>query len=497
MTPLRLRQSLPLCSRLLVATDDFVGDVALLHKQREVAVDVNQDFVVEHTFDEDFLTLSRVDVGIFGVFFGEDVLPVEVEVKIGGDGAATRLHTAGDNTEQVGMEQPFATLFHTVGERIVDDALVGVTFYLVVGLAHRFRDILVLALHHDEWQSVHKADDVGNDEGFGVVGIDAELVDGNEGVFLVFVEVDDFGGGVILAGLFVLGAQMDALQQHIVNLAVGIHQRFVDGGNLLVAVVFLLLGNPRIKLAEHSADFIDYFLTDSVFEEEVFHTSFWPHVEQLKFGHPRNDILFSKEKMSELRDKVYKFYKIEPHVKTVLYAPTFRDNKSDVSAIKIDCIKLKETLKKKFGGEWKVIVKAHMHNRHNAALRHMFANRDSIIDASDYIDMQELIAAADVGITDYSSWIFDFVLKGAPAFIYARDIKQYINSRGFFYPLDQTPFSIAETDEELSGNIMDFDSEAYAKAVKAFLDDKQCYENGHAAERTVDFICELSGRSAE
>lgn len=252
-----------------------------------------------------------------------------------------------------------------------------------------------------------------------------------------------------------------------------------------------------IKLAEHSADFIDYFLTDSVFEEEVFHTSFWPHVEQLKFGHPRNDILFSKEKMSELRDKVYKFYKIEPHVKTVLYAPTFRDNKSDVSAIKIDCIKLKETLKKKFGGEWKVIVKAHMHNRHNAALRHMFANRDSIIDASDYIDMQELIAAADVGITDYSSWIFDFVLKGAPAFIYARDIKQYINSRGFFYPLDQTPFSIAETDEELSGNIMDFDSEAYAKAVKAFLDDKQCYENGHAAERTVDFICELSGRSAE
>ena len=252
-----------------------------------------------------------------------------------------------------------------------------------------------------------------------------------------------------------------------------------------------------IKLAEHSADFIDYFLTDSVFEEEVFHTSFWPHVEQLKFGHPRNDILFSKEKMSELRDKVYKFYKIEPHVKTVLYAPTFRDNKSDVSAIKIDCIKLKETLKKKFGGEWKVIVKAHMHNRHNAALRHMFANRDSIIDASDYIDMQELIAAADVGITDYSSWIFDFVPKGAPAFIYARDIKQYINSRGFFYPLDQTPFSIAETDEELSGNIMDFDSEAYAKAVKAFLDDKQCYENGHAAERTVDFICELSGRSAE
>ncbi len=247
-----------------------------------------------------------------------------------------------------------------------------------------------------------------------------------------------------------------------------------------------------INLAKRSSKFIDYFLTDSVFEENVFHESFWPDVPQLKFGHPRNDILFDEQKMKALREKVYEFYNIEPQVKTVLYAPTFRDNKSDVSAIKIDCMMLKETLEKKFGGEWKVIVKAHMHNRHNAALRHMFANRASIIDASDYIDMQELIAAADVGITDYSSWIFDFMLKGAPGFIYARDIKQYINSRGFFYPLDQTPFPIAETDETLSENIMNFDGEAYAKAVRAFLDEKQCYEDGHAAERIVDFICELS-----
>ena len=247
-----------------------------------------------------------------------------------------------------------------------------------------------------------------------------------------------------------------------------------------------------INLAKKSAGFIDYFVTDSVFEEGVFHTSFWPDVPQLKFGHPRNDVLFDPQKMKELRDKVYQFYKIEPDVKTVLYAPTFRDNKSDVSAIKIDCMQLKDTLEKKFGGEWKVIVKAHMHNRHNSELRHMFANRDSIIDASDYIDMQELIAAADVGITDYSSWIFDFMLKGSPAFIYARDIKQYINSRGFFYPLDQTPFSIAENDGTLSKNIMDFDENAYAGAVKAFLDEKGCYEDGHAAERIVDFICRLS-----
>ena len=100
-------------------------------------------------------------------------------------------------------------------------------------------------------------------------------------------------------------------------------------------------GDPRwVKLAQHSAELIDYFVTDSVFEEGVFHTSFWPDVPQLKFGHPRNDILFDKERMKQLREKVHAFYHIEPHVRTVLYAPTFRDNKSDVSAIRIDCMKI-------------------------------------------------------------------------------------------------------------------------------------------------------------
>ena len=87
------------------------------------------------------------------------------------------------------------------------------------------------------------------------------------------------------------------------------------------------------------------------------------------------------------------------------------------------------------------------------------------------------------------------MLKGEPAFIYARDIKQYINSRGFYYPLSESPFSIAENDETLSKNIMDFDEADYAEAVKKFLDDKQCYEDGHAAERIVDFICELTAEA--
>ena len=40
-------------------------------------------------------------------------------------------------------------------------------------------------------------------------------------------------------------------------------------------------------------------------------------------------------------------------------------------------------------------------------------------------DVQELLAAADVMISDYSSCIFDYLLAKKPAFIYATDIDEY------------------------------------------------------------------------
>ena len=97
-------QHLAYSSVLLVATDDFDEAIIFVHKQGEVAKNVNQNLMVEHAFDEDFLTFRRVDIDAFGVFFRKNVLPVEIEIKIGGDGATTSLYATGDDAEQVGME---------------------------------------------------------------------------------------------------------------------------------------------------------------------------------------------------------------------------------------------------------------------------------------------------------------------------------------------------------------------------------------------------------
>lgn len=102
--------------------------------------------------------------------------------------------------------------------------------------------------------------------------------------------------------------------------------------------------------------------------------------------------------------------------------------------------------------------------------------------------MQELIAITDVAITDYSSWIYDFMLMRKPGFIFATDIEEYNTERGFYYPIESTPFPIAVDNDELIDNILKFDETSYATNLEKFLEDKGCVEDGHAAERAVDLI---------
>lgn len=245
-------------------------------------------------------------------------------------------------------------------------------------------------------------------------------------------------------------------------------------------------------IAKRSNKYLDYFITNSVFEENVFKNSFWPNIPHVKLGHARNDIFFNEEKMMELKKKVYSYYDIEPEAKLFLYAPTFRDNKDDISAIDMDFDKVRAALENRFGGKWVIMSRLHFHNAQNLNTRGAFDGK-CVIDACMYPDMQELMAAADIGATDYSSWIFDYIFTGRPSFIYARDIDEYVNSRGFYYPLTETPYSIAGSTEELCCNIENFNDEEYREKCNKFLNDKGCYEDGNASTRIADYILKYMG----
>ena len=248
-------------------------------------------------------------------------------------------------------------------------------------------------------------------------------------------------------------------------------------------------GKAWVKAATISSKVTDYCISNSDFESSVYRDSFWPDNDILEYGHPRNDILLKQgEEIEQLKIKIKEELGLAPNEKCVLYAPTFRDEKN-FDCYDIEYEKLVDALKSKFGGEWRVLVRFHPTVR-SMSIGKLRENQE-ILDVTFYPDIQELMLISDVAITDYSSWIYDFVLTKRPGFIYATDIENYYNERGFYYPLESTPFSISRNNEQLIENISSFDMCAYEKKVDEFLMDKSCYEDGSASERVVSKIKEI------
>ena len=240
-----------------------------------------------------------------------------------------------------------------------------------------------------------------------------------------------------------------------------------------------------LKSTKIDAEQVDYLISNSDFTSKIHKSSFLGNGKILKIGHPRNDVFFGN--LCSVKAKIFQTYKIPAESNVVLYAPTFRDKQYNVDVYDLDTKLLRQALFKRFGGKWVVLMRLHPEFR-VLDKKFDFRNDNGCIDVTMYPDMQELLAASDTVITDYSSCIYDFMLTRRPGFIYATDIENYNNNRGFYYPLESTPFPIATDSQRLADNIINFDMEKYHREVEQFLKDKGCIDDGHASERIVDFI---------
>lgn len=238
-----------------------------------------------------------------------------------------------------------------------------------------------------------------------------------------------------------------------------------------------------VSRSKLDSSMMDYLLTDSEFENKIFRRALWFNNEIKEFGHPRNDIFFKDS--TKIKQKVKEFYNIPKDKKILLYVPSFRDS-GNIDCYDLDYEKVLKAMEEKFGGDW--VCFARLHPRTKKYDKELIKESDKLIDACFYPDIQELLVSSDAAITDYSSCIFDFMLSRKPAFVFATDIKDFNNDRGFYYPLETTPFPIAVNNKELVENVLNFDNEKYQKDITDFLEDKGCMEDGHASERVVDLI---------
>jgi len=240
-----------------------------------------------------------------------------------------------------------------------------------------------------------------------------------------------------------------------------------------------LFGTIKFKLQHKGADMVISGCT--AFTRDMPYSLGLPKEVFVECGLPRNDIFFKENK--ELVSNIKSRFGLDEGIKIVLYAPTFRGSgKGNASTNLLDVKRLIRSLHKRFGGEWVCFFRGHyFYNFPKGTLPKGF------IDVSDYDDMQELLYATDVLITDYSSCIWDFSLTYRPSFIYARDIDTYIQKdRDFYTPINEWPYPIARNNDELVYNIENFDESDYIKKVKEHHDKLGCCETGKAS----DFVAE-------
>lgn len=245
----------------------------------------------------------------------------------------------------------------------------------------------------------------------------------------------------------------------------------------------------KINEIKNQFGLVDVFISNSSFETNVYKNAFLFDKTICEFGHPRNDIFFESylttSEKNRILKKVRKYKNIPEEKSIVLYAPSFRDD-FRTDCFNMDYDVLLDALNSRFQKDFVLALRLHP----NMAIqkKNSMKKSDRIFDYTDFDDIQELMYACDVLITDYSSCIFDFMLSRKPAFIYASDIEQYNNERGFFYPLETTPFPIAKNNKEIKERIVDFDINMYHQNVEKFLHEKGCIEDGLASFRTVNLI---------
>ena len=200
-----------------------------------------------------------------------------------------------------------------------------------------------------------------------------------------------------------------------------------------------------VEQAKADAKRTDLMVSGSGFMTDIYRRDFWYDGQIAEFGSPRNDVFFCE---TSAGDEVWDFFGLSRDTKILLYAPTFRDDGS-IDAYGLDAEAALEACQKRFGGKWSALLRLHP----NAAKlsEGLFAyDGQRLIDATPYPDMAELLLAADLLITDYSSSMFDYTLSGKPCVQFATDIEAYQKGRDFYYPLDRLPFPLAGSNEEPS-----------------------------------------------
>ena len=245
-----------------------------------------------------------------------------------------------------------------------------------------------------------------------------------------------------------------------------------------------------IEQAKADGKQIDLMYSDNDFRCDKYRNHFWYSGEVLKCDVPRTGALLKENKMRI--NKVYCELKVNPKRKIVLYAPTFRKN-VDKTVYYVNADAICKMLEKKFGESFTFALRLHPNN---ADIADEIAKEMNVVNATKYPDMQELLVASAVLITDYSGCMFDFGFARKPVFLLAKDVERYIKEeRKWYFGLDEVPFTLSRSEKELCESVEKFDKEEYKHQCEIFEKKIGFSDSGNGAKIIADRIVDQMRRS--
>lgn len=233
----------------------------------------------------------------------------------------------------------------------------------------------------------------------------------------------------------------------------------------------------------------DYLLSDNDFSTETLKRCFLFENEMLDYGYPRNDVLYREDK-----EAFAKTLKQSLHIpldkKTILYAPTWRDDEyygkgQYKFTLQLDLHLLRERL----GEEYVILLRTH---QYIADALDVSGLEGFAYNVSTYDDISELYLISDICITDYSSVFFDFANLRRPILFYTYDIEKYKNQlRGFYIDMQsEVPGPLLYTSEEVVDAILHIDevNANYKERYDAFYNRFCHLSDGHASQRVCEKV---------
>jgi CDP-ribitol ribitolphosphotransferase / teichoic acid ribitol-phosphate polymerase len=171
---------------------------------------------------------------------------------------------------------------------------------------------------------------------------------------------------------------------------------------------------------------------------------------------------------------------------TILFAPTFRGDGPrtatydiaglDYAALHTLCVE-KDAV---------IIIRMHPFVTEPLAIPEAF--RDRVLDGSVIpLDVNDLLFAVDLVVTDYSSIVFEFSTLGRPMLFFAYDLEDYIATRDFYVPFESfVPGRIVRTFPEMLDAIRRDDYEV--EKVAAFAARHFAHLDGGSTDRVIDDV---------